>query len=115
MNLKLTIYTDETMSEVSRIAEADELVIPYKVSMWLLENLDSIKTPKNFNSEDSVALMKFIGANIDKVEKILKATFKVSNTELEFVNSMEILNTMKELYQWAMSKVDSLGGKEKNA
>ena len=52
MNLVLNIYTDETLTDVKRVAEADSLVIPYRVSMWLLENLDSVKIGNNFNVDD---------------------------------------------------------------
>ena len=115
MNLVLNIYTDETLTDVKRVAEADSLVIPYRVSMWLLENLDSVKIGNNFNVDDGLSIMKFIGANTEQIEKIIKATFKVSNSELECIDTMEIVNVMKELYKWAIEKLNGLGGTEKNA
>lgn len=108
MNLKLTVYEDDSYSNVKRTAEADELVVPYKVAMWALENIDEL------DLKDGASVMRFVSSNTDKIEKILKATFKVTNSELECVNAMEVIKTVKELYSWVMDKVNDLGGNEKN-
>lgn len=42
MEFKLTIYKDESLQEVKRIAEADSLKIPYRTSLNLINMLASI-------------------------------------------------------------------------
>lgn len=108
MLLKLTVYTDESMSEVKRVVETDELKIPYRVTMFLLSNLDK------FDESNDKALLEFVAKNTDKVDKIIKATYGVSESELECINTMEIIDTVKALYQWTLQKVNAIGGKEKN-
>lgn len=102
MLLKLNIYTDESMTELKRTAEADKLKIPYRVAMYIIQSLDTI----NLDNEDDI--IKFITGNVDKMDKILKATFGVSDSELECVDAGELLETLKELYVWAISKVNTL-------
>lgn len=110
MKLVLNIYTDETLTEVKRVAEADRLKIPYRVSMYIGEALESV----NFKSEDDI--FKFVINSLDKVDKIVKATFGVTDTELECVDTMELGLVAVELYKWGMEKLGSLKGNDsKNA
>lgn len=108
MNFKLTIYADDSMKEIARVAEADSLVIPYRVSMWLLASLDELKL------EDRDSLLNVVAKNTDKIDKIVKATFKVSETELECIDTMELIGVIKELYVWVLDKVQNMRGNEKN-
>lgn len=110
MDLRLNIYTDDSFSEVKRVCEADRLRIPYRVAMRLVETLDSV----SLNNDDD--LIKFISANTDKMDKIVKATFSVTDTELECVDGGELIETLKELYKWGIEKISTLrnGNSEKN-
>ena len=109
MNLVLKIYTDETLTEVKRVAEADRLKIPYRVAMYIAQSLDKLDV-KNDND-----LLNFIGGNIDKLDKIIKATFGVTDSELDCVDAGELGAVGKELYTWGIDKLNSLkGGQEKN-
>lgn len=110
MNLVLNIYTDETLTEVKRVAEADRLKIPYRVAMYIAQSLDKLDV-KNDND-----LLNFVGENIDKLDKIIKATFGVTDTELDCVDVSELGAVAMELYKWGIDKINSLkGGQEKNA
>lgn len=104
MLLKLKVYTDESLVDVKRTCEADKLKIPYRVAMYLIQSLDSV----SLDNEDDI--FKFITGNVDKMDKIIKATFGVSDTELECVDAGELIETLKELYQWAIENVNSLKG-----
>lgn len=109
MNLVLNIYTDETLTQIKRVAEADRLKIPYRVAMYVGQSLDTI----NLNSEDDI--FKFVVNSLDKVDKIIKATFGVTDSELECVDTMELGAVGVEIYKWAINKLNSLkGGNEKN-
>lgn len=110
MYLKLNVYTDDTLSEVKRVVEADGIKIPYRVAMHVIQSLDTISLDDD-NSDD---LIKFITANVDKMDKIIKATFKVTENEMECIDAAELIGTLQELYKWAIDKINSLKGKEKN-
>jgi hypothetical protein len=110
MNLVLNIYTDDTLTTLKRQAEADRLKIPYRVAMYIGQSLDTL----NLKSEDDI--FKFITGNLDKVDKIIKATFGVTDTELECVDVAELGTVAVELYKWGVDKLQSLkGNNSKNA
>lgn len=108
MNLHLNIYTDETLTEIKRVAEADSLKIPYRVSIFILKALDGVEIN---NNED---LVKFISQNIEKLDTIIKATFGVSNAELECVDTIEVIDALKDLFVWATDKIKRVAGNQKN-
>lgn len=110
MKLALTVYTDESLTEVKRVVEAERLRIPYRVAIYIGESLDKI----NLNSTDDI--FNFVTGSLDKVDKIIKATFGVSEAELDCVDVAELGAVGVELYKWGMEKLNSLnGGSEKNA
>ena len=104
MNLVLNIYTDDTLTTLKRQAEADRLKIPYRVAMYIGQSLDTV----SLKSEDDI--LKFITGNLDKVDKIIKATFGVTDTELECVDVSELGAVASEVYKWGIEKLNSLKG-----
>lgn len=106
MKLTLKIYEDETLNNVKRVAEADRLKIPYRVSIYLIQCLDEV------NFDDEMELLKFVTGNVEKLDKIVKATFGVSENELDCVDGGELMTMLKELYAWLMEKVKGLNGDE---
>ena len=110
MELKLNIYKDENLKEVERVETADKLRIPYRVITYLAQSLDGIDIK---NNDD---LFNFAIKNVDKIDRIMKATFTVSDDELERVDVMELGSVATELYKWFTEKINSLNGKNaKNA
>ena len=110
MNLVLKIYTDDTLREVKRVAEADRLKIPYRVAMYIGQSLDKV----SLKNEDDI--LKFVTSNLDKVDKIIKATFGVTDTELECVDVSELGAVASEVYKWGINKLNRLKGNDsKNA
>ena len=104
MKLVLTIYTDDTLREVKRKVEADQLRVPYRVAMYIGQSLDTL----DLNNENDI--LKFVTGSLDKVDKIIKATFGVTDTELECVDVAELGAVAVELYKWASDKLNSLKG-----
>lgn len=111
MDLKLTIYTNDELNEVKRVAEAERLKIPYRVSIYIISSLENI----SINDEND--LIKFVAGSMDKLDKIIKATFGVSEAELECVDSTELISVGTELYKWAMDKLQNIkrGNNSKNS
>lgn len=109
MNLVLNIYTDDTLTELKRTAEADRLKIPYRVALTVVKSLDGLE----IDSERDV--LELISKNADLVDKIVKATFGISDSELECTDVMEMGQVAIEVYKWGLGKINSLkGGQEKN-
>ena len=104
MKLVLNIYTDDTLREIKRVAEADQLRIPYRVAMYIGQSLDSLDL-KNEND-----IFKFVTGSLDKLDKIIKATFGLTDTELESVDVAELGAVGVELYKWGIDKLNSLKG-----
>ncbi len=110
MKLVLNIYTDDTLREIKRVAEADQLRIPYRVAMYIGQSLDTL----NLKNENDI--FKFVTGSLDKLDKIIKATFGLTDTELECVDVAELGAVGVELYKWGIDKLNSLkGDNSKNA
>lgn len=109
MKWNLTIFTDESLTDIKRVVEADELKIPYRVSTYIIKALD------NINLDSETDLFNFVTKNIDCVDKIIKATFGVTETELDCINTAELIVVAKELFAWTVGKIQGLkGNNEKN-
>lgn len=108
MELKLNIYTDESLREVSHTVTADKLKIPYKVSMYIIQSFDGL----DINNQDDI--IKYLSQNIDKLDKIIKATFGLTDSELECIETTELIDTALELYRWGIDKISSIKGGSKN-
>ena len=102
MKLVLNIYTDDTLREIKRVAEADQLRIPYRVAMYIGQSLDTL----NLKNENDI--FKFVTGSLDKLDKIIKATFGLTDTELECVDVAELGAVGVELYTWGLGKINSL-------
>lgn len=104
MKLVLNIYTDDTLTELKRVAEADRLKIPYRVATYIGQSLDTL----DIKSDND--LVNFVGGNMEKLDKIIKATFGVSELELECIDAGELIPVGVEIYKWAIEKIKSLKG-----
>lgn len=110
MKLSLNIYTDDSLTNVKRTAEADHVKIPYRVAIYIISSLEGMDI-KNDND-----LIKFVTGSVDKLDKIIKATFGVSESELDCVDVAELGGVAMELYKWAVDKIKEIkGNQEKNA
>lgn len=104
MRLALNIYTDDTLTEIKRVAEADRLKIPYRVAVYIGQSLDALDLK---NESD---ILRFVSSNLDKLDKIIKATFGLSETELECVDITQLGAVGVEIYKWGIEKLQSLKG-----
>ena len=111
MKLVLNIYTDDSLVEIAKTVEADKLRIPYRVITYVSQSLESV------DIENEVDIFNFIVSNVDKLDKIIKATFKITDSELEYIDVMELKDVAIEIYKWALDKINGLkgtGGGSKN-
>lgn len=104
MRLSLTVYTDDTLTKPERVVEADRLKIPYRVALYIGQSLDKV------DLKDTDAIFNFVTGSLDKLDKIVKATFGLSETELDCVDVSELGAVGVELYKWGMEKLQSMKG-----
>lgn len=105
MQLKLNVYKDDNFTEVKKTYEKDSLRIPYKVAMHVAKMLDQVS---DFTDEKQV--LKIIASSGEYLTKIIKATFGVSESELEYVDILEMYDVAMEIYQYVLGKFKSLTG-----
>lgn len=102
MELKLTVYTDESLEEVKDVRHADTVKIPYRVATAVISSLDKVE----LNDEESI--IQYVACNVDKMDRIVKATFRVTEEELACIDVAELIGSVKEIYRWAVDKVKSI-------
>lgn len=102
MQLKLTVYTDDELREIKRVVEADELKIPYRVAGYLLQSMENLRL------DDKEGMFNFIAGNMEILDKIIKATFGVTELELDCINTTELVSVGMEIAKWVMDKVNTL-------
>lgn len=100
--LKLTIYETDELRDVKRVEEADKLKIPYRTAIYIIQSLESV------DIENETQIFNFVTSHIEKLDKIIKATFRVTDTELECIDLMELGTVAVDLYKWAIEKVKGL-------
>jgi hypothetical protein len=110
MSLKLTVYTNEDLTKVERVVEADRLKIPYRVTGYLMQSME------NLSLDDKEGLFNFITGNTELLDKIIKATFGVSELELDRIDTMELVDVAMDIYAWGVDKIKNLkqGNNSKN-
>lgn len=106
MSLVLNIYTNDELKEIKRVAEAERLKIPYRVAIYIIGALEDLDLD---NDND---LIKLVSGSIDKLDKIIKATFKVSESELDCIDGAELVSVGVELFKWGMDKVKDIKGED---
>lgn len=110
MSLKLTVYTDDTLTEVKKEVEADRLKIPYRVTGYLMQSMENLRL------DDKEGIFNFITGNTEQLDKIIKATFGITDNDLACIDTAELISVGMELYQWGVEKIKSLkhGNNSKN-
>lgn len=102
MKLQLTVYTNDTLVDVKRVVEADRLKIPYRVTGYLMKSME------NLSLDDKEGLFNFITGNTEALDKIIKATFGVTDNELDCIDTAELVSVGMEIYQWGIEKIKNL-------
>lgn len=102
--MKLTVYTDDSLSEVAREVTTEGIKIPYRTSIEIIKSLDGM------DIDNDSELLNLLISNVDALDKIIKATFKVTEDELSCIDTAEIISVGKELYEWTIDKIKNMKG-----
>lgn len=106
MALSLNIYTDESLQKIKETKSVDKLKIPYRAAMLII---GSLKGTDLKNNEDLFEL--FINC-AEELDPVIKATFGLTDDDLLCVDTMELIDVGRDLYQWGIDKVKGLSNGE---
>lgn len=102
--MKLTIYTDETFTEVREVRERERLKIPYRVAQHVVNIISDMDDFKNGDE-----IVRKVLSSEEQITALVRATFGLKEEELEFVDLMELTDVAKEIIAFAVGKMNELG------
>ncbi len=100
--LQIKIFETDELKKVKRTETAEKVKIPYRVALRLIKSLDGTSIEEEEN------LIRFVTGNIEKVDKVIKATFDITENEMECIDMMDLIEVGKELFAWVMDEVKKL-------
>ncbi len=101
--MRITIYQDDTYTEIRETREADRLKVPFRVGQYVVNTMSKL----DYKDEQ-----KIIGAVLDSEEqitKIVKATFGLTDEDLETVDMIELGDVAKEIINFVLAKIAEMG------
>jgi hypothetical protein len=104
--LKLNIYADEYLTTVQETRTVQAMKIPYRTADAVLDMLTDI----DFNNVDEYKIINMVLKNKHHVTTIVRATFGLSEDELGRINIMELYDLAKEIVQYVLGQMATLGG-----
>ena len=106
--LRLTIYKDEYMTEVQEIRQVEAMKIPYRTADAVLDLLADI----DFSNVDEYKVINLVLKNKKHITTVVRATFGLSEDELGRINIMDLYGLAKEIVQYVLGQMATLGGGE---
>ncbi len=101
--MRITIYQDDTYTEIRETRECDRIKIPYRVGQYVINTMSKL----DYKDETKV-----VGAVLDSEEqitKIVKATFGLTDEDLETVDMMELGDVAKDIINFVLAKISEMG------
>lgn len=101
--MRITIYQDDTYTEIRETRECDRIKIPYRVGQYVINTMSKL----DYKDET-----KIVGAVLDSEEqitKIVKATFGLTDEDLETVDMMELGDVAKDIINFVLAKISEMG------
>ena len=109
--MKLKIYTDNTLSEVKEVRDVPRIKVPYRTAEAVMDMLDELGDLKNINGFNALTVAL---KNRRHLTVVVRATFGLTDEELECVDMMELGDVANEITGYVMSKIESLNTGESN-
>ena len=101
--LKLNIYTDDTYTEVREVKTAQRIKIPMRVGQYVMNLLPTL------DLSDGWGIIQHVLASEDQITKIVRATFGLTEDDLETVDMMELGDVGKEIVGYVVEKLEGMG------
>jgi hypothetical protein len=101
--MKLNIYTDASFCEVREVREVPRIKIPYRVGQYVVKMIQDL----DLKNKDKV-FSTVLGAE-DQVTMVVRATFGLTDEDLDCVDLMELADLAKEIFNFVLGKMSELG------
>lgn len=101
--MRLTIYQDDTYTDVRETREADRLKVPFRVGQYV------INTVSGLDLTDDQRIIEAVVNSEEQITKIVKATFGLTDADLETVDAIELGDVAKEIIGFVLGKIAELG------
>lgn len=103
--MKLTIYTDESMSAVREVREVARMKIPYRTGQHVINMLENLDL-ENMSGE---AVLGMVLKNEYHLTRVVRATFGLAEEDLECVDVVELGDLAREIVSYVVQKMADLG------
>jgi hypothetical protein len=104
--LELKIYKDEFLTEVQETRKVEGMKIPYRTADAVTDMLADLDLDKM----SEMAVFGMVLKNKHHITTVVRATFGLSDDELARVDIMEMYGLAKQIVQYVMGQMATLGG-----
>ena len=101
--MRITIYQDDTYTEIRETREADRLKVPFRVGQYVVNTLSKM------DFKDEQKILDAVLDSEEQITKIVKATFGLTDEDLETVDMIELGDVAKEIISFVVSKIAEMG------
>lgn len=110
--MKLSIYKDEFLNEVQEERTVEDLKIPYRTADAVLDVLSDL----DFENLNEYKIISLVLKNKHHITTVVRATFNLTEEELQRVNIVEMYDLAKRIIRHVMQQVALLsdGGDDPN-
>lgn len=103
--MKLTIYTDESMTEVREVREVPRMKIPYRTATAVMNMLGDL----DLENMNEMAILGMVLKNEYHLTRVVRATFGLDESDLDFVDVVEMGDLAKDIVAYVVQKMADLG------
>lgn len=103
--MKLTIYTDESLTEVREVREVPRMKIPYRTADTVLDMLADLDMEKM----NEMAVLGMVLKNKQHLTTVVRATFGLSEEDLAYIDIMDLGDLAREIVGYVVGKMAELG------
>lgn len=103
--MKLTIYTDESMSEVREVREVPRMKIPYRTAQHVINMLENL----DLDNMSNEAILGMVLKNEYHLTRVVRATFGLAEEDLECVDVVELGDLARDIAAYVIQKMTDLG------
>lgn len=103
--MKLTIYTDESMSTVREVREVPRMKIPYRTATAVVNMLADL----DLENMNEMAILGMVLKNEYHLTAVVRATFGLAEEDLEYIDVVELGDLAREIVAYVVQKMADLG------
>lgn len=103
--MKLTIFTDESLTQVREVREVHRMKVPYRTADAVLDMLSDL----DFENLDEYKVINLVLKNKKHLTTVVRATFGLSEEDLACIDLLELGDLAREIIRFVVEKMAELG------